>query len=266
MPVGESAVSDPDRGPTIHGVYDYWLGGGQHLREDREVAQAIEARFPSVPLHIRAAQDFHLRAARWCAGQGIRRFIRAGNFTALPSGRNVHDAVREVIPDAEVVYAYRHQAAFAFSEGLLGWDDGTTAVLSRTGGFLAADPVRAWVEDGEPVCLIAGMVLHFVPAQRAASRIARAARALPPGSVIVVSMTLPGTRPEADEILAMFTPAMTYRHTADDLTGWLEDAGLKIVPPGVTDVRIVPSPGQPCGEGFAVRANGMIGGVLAVKP
>jgi len=253
-------------GPTIHGTYDYWLGGGQHLREDRELAQAIEARFPSVPLHIRAAQDFHLRAARWCAERGISRFIRAGNFTALPSGRNVHDAVREVNPGAEVIYAYRDPAAYSFSEGLLDWDEGTTAVLSRTGGFLAADPVGAWVEAGEPVCLIAGMVLHFAPAGRAAARLARAAAALPPGSVIVVSMTLPGTRPEADEMLAMFTPAVTYRHTAADLTGWLEGAGLRIVPPGVTDVRVVPDPGRPGGGPPAAGANGMIGGVLAVKP
>lgn len=265
MPVGEGAVSDPDRGPTIHGIYDFWLGGGQHLREDREVAQAIEARYPSVPLHVRAAQDFHLRAARWAAQQGISRFVHAGHITALPSGRNVHDAAREVIPDAQVVYAYRHQAAYAFSEGLLDWDEGATAVLSRTGGFLASDPVRAWVEAGEPVCVIAGLVLHFVDAGTAEARVARAAKALPPGSVFVVSMTLPGTRPAADEVLAMFTPARTYRHTAGDLTGWLEDAGLKIVPPGVTDVRIVPRPGQPsCG--LSPRAAGFIGGVLAVKP
>ena len=265
MPGRAGAVSDDD-GPTIHGTYDYWLGGGQHLRADRELAQAIEARYPSVPQHVRAAQDFHLRAARWAAGQGISRFVHAGHVTALPSGRNVHDAAREVIPGAEVVYAYRHQAAYSFSEGLLDWDEGATAVLSRTGGFLASDPVSAWVGAGERVCVIAGLVLHFVDADRASARLARAAAALPPGSVIVVSMTLPGTRPAADEILAMFTPAMTYRHTAADLTGWLEEAGLKIVPPGVTDVRVVPVPGRPCGAVLPPRAHGMIGGVLAVRP
>jgi hypothetical protein len=256
----------PVTGPTIHGTYDYWLGGGQHLREDRELAQAIEARFPSVPLHVRAAQDFHLRAARWAAERGISRFVHAGNVTALPSGRNVHDAAREVNPGAEVVYAYRHQAAYSFSAGLLGWDEGATAFLSRTGGFLAADPVMAWVEEGEPVCLVAGLVLHFLDAGTAAARVARAAAGLPPGSVIVVSMTLPGTRPAAGEMLAMFTPAVTFRHTAADLTGWLEDAGLKIVPPGVADVRVVPDPGRPCGEALQAGPHGMIGGVVAVKP
>ena len=254
-----------DAGPTIAGMYDYWLGGGQHLRADRELAQAIEARYPSVPSHIRAAQDFHLRAARWCAERGISRFIRAGHFTALPSGRNVHDAVREINPGAEVIYAYRDPAAFSFSAGLLDWDHGTTAVLSRTGGFLAADPVGEMLAEGEPVCLIAGMVLHFAPAERAAARLARAAAALPPESVVVVSMTLPGTRPEADEILRMFTPAVTYRHTAEDLVGWLEGAGLKIVEPGVMDVRVIPRPGEPSG-GLPARAHGMIAGVLAVKP
>jgi hypothetical protein len=255
---------DPDV-PTIHGTYDYWLGGGQHLREDRELAQAIEARYPSVPSHVRAAQDFHLRAARWCAGQGISRFIHAGNVTALPSGRNVHDAVRETDPGAEVIYAYRHPSAFGFSSGLLDWDDGTTAVLSRTGGFLAADPVRVMLAAGEPVCLIAGLVLHFVDAGTAAARVARAAAALPSGSVFVVSMTLPGTRPAAGEILRMFTAGRTRRHTAGDLTAWLEGAGLKIVEPGVTDVRVVPRPGQPPGD-LSAGDRGCIGGVLARKP
>lgn len=255
---------------TIAGVYDYWLGGGQHLREDRELALAIEARYPSVPLHIRAAQDFHLRAARWCAEQGISRFVHAGHVSALPSGRNVHDAAREVNPAAETIYAYRDAAAFGFSSGLLDWDDATTAVLSRTGGFLASDPVGAWMRDGEPVCVIAGMILHFVPAGRAAERVARAAAALPQGSVFVVSMTLPGTRPEADEILGMFSPAVTYRHTAADLASWLEGAGLEIVKPGVTDVRLVPGAEGEAGweraaGGSQVRAHGIVAGALARK-
>ena len=253
-------------GPTIAGVYDFWLGGGQHLREDREVAQEIARKYPSVPVHIRAAQEFHLRAARWCAAElGISRFVRGGHFTTLPSGRNTHDAAREVIPGARVIYAYRDRSAYEFSAGLLDWDEGVIPALSGDGGILGLEPVRAMLAEGEPVCLIAGMLLHFADSERAASRVARVAAALPPGSVFVVSMTMAGTRPEADEILSMFTPARTYRHTAADLTGWLEDAGLKIVEPGVIDVRVVPRPGQPT-LGPPMGDLGFIGGALARKP
>lgn len=252
--------------PTIAGVYDVWLGGGQHLREDRELAQAIGARYPSVPLHIRAAQEFHLRAVRWCAREGISRFVRAGHFTTLPSGRNTHDAAREVDPGARVVYAYRDRTAYEFSAGLLNWDEGIIPALSGDGGVLALEPVREMLAEGEPVCLIAGLLLHFADAGRAADRVARAGEALPPGSVLVVSMTLPGTRPAADDVLSMFTPGRTYRHTAEDLTGWLDGAGLKIVPPGITDVRVVPDPGRPLAGPPPTGPHGMIAGVLARKP
>lgn len=258
-------VSDPEGAPTIHGVYDFWLGGGQHLHADRELAQAIACRFPSVPAHIRAAQQFHLRAARWCAEQGISRFVHAGHLTALPSPLNVHDAAREVRPGAEVVYAYRDEKVRTLSEGLLAGKRGVTAVLSGQGGFLDCEPVRGWVREGEPIALIAGLLLHFTPAERAASRIARAAAALPAGSVFAASVALAADSPRARDLLAMFTPAEVYRHTAGDFEGWLTAAGLEIVQPGVMDVRVVPGPGWAPAM-VPDGGPGYIAGALARKP
>lgn len=253
-------------GPTIHGVYDYWLGGVQHLRADRELAQAIAAKYPSVPAHIRAAQEFHLRTARWCAEQGISRFIHAGHLTALPEGLNVHDAARAVRSDAEVVYAYRDERAYGLSGGMLSGDCRATAVLSGRGGFIDGEPVRGWLDEGKPIAVIAGLLLHFVPGRRAAARVARAAAALPPGSVLAASVALAVDSPRSRDLLAMFSPAVTYRHTAADFEGWLAGAGLEVVPPGVTDVRIVPGPESewPPG-GFHAGGPGFIAGAVARK-
>lgn len=242
--------------PTIHGVYDFWLGGGQHLRADRELGRAIAERFPMVPVHVRAAQEFHLRAAVWCAERGVSRFVRAGHLTALP-GRNVHDAVRAVDPGARVIYASQDEAAHNWAAALLPLDGRTQVVLPGEGGILAEEPVRAMLAEGEPVCVIAGMVLHFTRAETAAMRVARVAKGLPPGSALVVSVALLDNSEQAGELAAMFTPARIHRHTAQDVAGWLEGAGLEVLPPGVADVQAV--------REVAARPPGFIAGGVAVK-
>jgi hypothetical protein len=78
-------------------------------------------------------------------------------------------------------------------------------------------------------------------------------------------MTLAADTPRAREILGMFTPARTYRHTAGDLERWLEDAGLEIMEPGVMDVLVVSESGHLAGKP-AAGAPGFIAGVLASKP
>jgi hypothetical protein len=253
--------------PTVHGVYDYWLGGAQHLRADRELGKAVEERFPSVPVHMRAAKKFHLRAARWAAEEGISRFIRAGAVTWQADG-NVHDAAREVIPGAEVIYVNRNPEAHAWAQALLAADPGVTAVrgaLSRPAGLLAAGPVAEMLAAGEPVCLIIGMALHFTPPAKAREITAAYAGALPPGSVLVMSLALLDRSPEADRLLAMFTPAPLYRHTARDVASWLGDAGLEIAPPGVTDVRVIPGHSWAASE-LPPRAPGVTVGALGVVP
>lgn len=226
------------RGATVHGVYDVMRGGDQHVRADRDLAKAIEAEFPQVPVHVRAASDFDLRVTRWCAERGINRFIRAGAVTWQPDGRNVHDAA----PGAQVVYVNRDAEAHGWARTLLACDPGVSAVhasIERTAEVLAAPAVADLLAPREPVCLIIGMVLHFAPADRAAARIRELAGALPAGSVLAVSLSLPDHSPRADRLLSMYTPSRMHRHTAEDVHGWMEGAGLDLVPPGVCDVRVL---------------------------
>lgn len=252
--------------PSVHGVYDYFLGGWQHLHADRELGRAIAERFPQVPEHIRAAQDFHLRAARWAAERGITRFIRGGPVTALPGGRNVHDAARAVSPAAEVIYVSWDPDAHKWAQEMLTGGDRTHAVLAEPGNMEPGPEVAAMLASGEPMCVIAGLVLHFMPGETAAALTAHVAAALPPGSVAVLSLAVPGESAEAAELLRMFTPAHVYRHTAADVARWLADAGLEIVPPGVRDLRFrLGSPVRAAGK-LTARAPGLIAGALAVKP
>lgn len=248
--------------PTVLGVYDYWLHGNMHLRADRELGDIIAARFPALPAIANSAQDFRQRAARWCAERGVARFIRAGAATWLP-GRNIHDAARQVIPDARAVYIIRHDDPYAIARQMLA-APGVTVVQADAlypGQVLSAEPVRTMLAEGEPAAMVLG-VLHHAPTDQAAANIARYAAAAPPGSYLVLSLTAGGDPAAVAEVDRLFAPAgvRVYRHTAEDVAGWL--CGLELVPPGVTDVRAVPGwdwtpgplpPGSP-GRGIGVIA------------
>lgn len=251
---------------TVQGVYDFWLGGSQHTRADRELGRAVAERFPTVPAHLRAAERFHQRAACWAAERGISRFIRAGAVPCLPAGENLHEAVRRVRPGAGTVYVSRSagwiRVRFAGEAEAAGADAG------RPGEVLEAGPVAALLAGREPACLVLGMVSQFEPPGLAAANVAAYAAALPPGSVLAVSAGLLRDSPEGDELAAMFTPARVYRHTARDVAGWLEGAGLRLVPPGVRDVREVPggqglrpAAGREPGPGVPAAAAGVLGTV-----
>jgi S-adenosyl methyltransferase len=239
----QGGVSVDGTAATVHGLYNYWLHGGQHLHADRELGKSIEEEFPSVPAHVRAAKGFHLRTARWCAERGIARFVRARAVTWQPDGRNVHDAAREANPAAQVVYVNADAEAHDWAKALLADGPGVAAVHAaacRPAEVLAAPPVAAFVASGAPVCLIIGMVLHFAAAEAAAAQVAAYAAALPSGSVLAVSLSLLDRSPRTGRLVSMFTPAQVHRHTAEDVARWLERAGLDLVPPGVRNVRLVP--------------------------
>jgi len=261
-------ASEAVRRPTVHGTYDYWLGGTMHMRADRELGRAIEEEFPFVPVHVRAAKEFHLRTARWAAERGIDRFVRAGAVSWDGSGRNVHETARSVIPSARTVYVTRDAEAHGWARVLLAGGPGTAAVhatVERPAEVLGAPPVAAMLAEGRPVCLIIGMMLHFTEGGDAAGRVAAYAAALPPGSVVVVSLSLLDDSPRGRRLRAIFTPAPVHRHTAADVTGWLEGAGLEIVPPGVCDVRLLPGCGW-AAEKLNPRAPSMIAGALGLVP
>ena len=220
---------------TVDRVYDYWLGGRENLRVDRELGKAIEERFPSVRDHVQAARKFCLRAASWCAGYGIERFACTGVAGWKPGLRNVHDAAREMAPRARVAYVHRGREAHAWARVLLGGRGLATARadVNCPASLLAAGPVAALLGDGEPVALLLAMTLHFAPPEQAAEQVALYADALPRGSALALCVALPDDSPEADDLIRMFTPARVYRHTAADVAGWVKAAGLELAPPGV---------------------------------
>jgi S-adenosyl methyltransferase len=229
-------------GPTVRGITDYWCGGRSHTAADREHAGRVAAEFPLVPAEVRAACAFHLRAARWAAEQGISRFLLAGPVAWEPGGGSAHEAAREVIPGARAVYVIWEEGACAWARALFAGDPGLAAVRACAGqpaAVLAAPPAAALLAPGEPVCLVLGLLLHFFPGPEAAGIVSAYAAALPPGSAVAVSAACRDSSPQGARLRRMSAQARAYPHAMRDIAGWLEGAGLGIVPPGVRDVRPV---------------------------
>jgi len=199
----------------------------------------MEARFPGTAAAVRDAAAFTARAVTWAARQGIARYVVPEPW--LPSCA-VRSAARAVIPSARVAYlcgagdpsavAYARDAAARFPG---------TVVVSGAGGpaaLLASAAARAVTGEGEPACAVLAMMVHMMPPGGARGLVAGVAAGLAPGSCVIVSAAVPAAGPDGDALIAAAAGcAPAWRHPPAVIAGWLEAAGLEVVPPGVTDVR-----------------------------
>jgi S-adenosyl methyltransferase len=84
-------------------VYDYLLGGKDHLAADREAAEKLLATARTARTSARENRAFLGRAVRYLVAEaGIRQFLDIG--TGLPSANNVHEVAQSVAPECRVVY------------------------------------------------------------------------------------------------------------------------------------------------------------------
>jgi hypothetical protein len=103
--------------PSVARVYDYLLGGKDHLAVDRDFGEEIVALFPGVRDMAAANRRFLARAVDWAAWAGIRQFIDLG--CGMPTEPSTHETAQAVRPGALVAYvdtdpvALAHLRAFA---------------------------------------------------------------------------------------------------------------------------------------------------------
>jgi hypothetical protein len=175
--------------PNVARMYDYYLGGKDNYAADREAAEKILARAPFTPVLARHNRAFLQRAARHLAAAGVRQFLDVG--TGLPTQGNVHEVVRELVPDARVAYLDVDPVVVAHGRALTATDDRTIVLEHdlRNVEAILADPVlRETIDFGEPVGLMLLAVLHCLSDEEDPYGSVAALRdALPPGSHVVIS-------------------------------------------------------------------------------
>jgi len=236
---------DPTK-PNIARVWDYWLGGKDNFAADRELAQKMLAVHPPSAQMARENRQFLWRAVSYAANRGIRQFIDVG--AGLPTAVNTHDIAQHVDPQARVAYVDNDPMVISHARSLLAKSPGVIAVPDdmRDPGRILADPgLTDLIDPAGPVCVIISGVPHFAQAATARDVAAAFARAIVPGSYLIISVGS-GSPSEGANFTSEYTAARVYIHSLDEIQSFFD--GLDLVPPGVVPVRLwtddTPAPGQ----------------------
>ena len=117
--------------PAIARVYDYLLGGKDHMPPDRRVGDRLIAAGPAV-LRARENRKFLERAVRFLAYEaGIRQFLDIGVGYPVPGG-NVHEIAQAIAPQSRVAYVDNDMVVLAHARALM---------TSTTEGRMGCDQV-----------------------------------------------------------------------------------------------------------------------------
>lgn len=220
-------------------IYDYFLGGKDNFAVDRDAADQIIAAMPLVPAIARQNRDFVCRVVRTLAQDyGIRQFIDVG--AGLPAQSSVHEAAREVAPDARVVYVDNDPVVCSHGRALLE-DDATGMVeadLRQPAKIVDHPLIRSLIDFDKPFALLMTAVLHFVPDDDDPQAIIASFReVMAPGSCLVISHGTLETGPDDERVQRH---AEVYRRASAELTLRPIEAvralfdGFELIEPGLT--------------------------------
>jgi O-methyltransferase involved in polyketide biosynthesis len=226
---------DPTR-PNIARVWDYWLGGKDNFAADRELGEKMLAIHPVSAQMARENRQFLGRAVAYVAARGVRQFIDVG--AGLPTALNTHDIAHSVDPDARVAYVDNDPIVISHARSLLAKSPEVIAVpgdMRDPGSILADAGLTELIDLTEPVCVILSAILHFADPGKARDVAATFARAVVPGSYLIISCGS-GNRSEGDNFTTAYTAAQIYIHPIEDICSFFD--GLELVPPGVVPVRL----------------------------
>jgi SAM-dependent methyltransferase len=233
----ESASAGLDLDPTTPNVarmYDYFLGGKDNFRADREAAAKVTEALPNVAAVARTNREFLQRTVRYVAECGVDQFLDLGS--GLPTQGNVHEIAQAVHPHARVVYVDKDPVVTSHAQALLASDERTTAVradMRDPEAVLNHPDTQRLIDFDRPVGLLFVAALHFVPDEEDPAGLVRRYRdVLAPGSHVILSHAAVEERRNLDVATAYRgANAPFIARTRDQVTAFLD--GMDIVEPGV---------------------------------
>jgi SAM-dependent methyltransferase len=222
-------------------VYAYATGARYSFKADRELWDRITGLYPQAAAAVRANREFLERVIDWLSACGIRQFLDIG--AGIPVQGATHETVRDLDPDARVVYVDIDPIAVEQSRDLLRDEPKANAVrgdLLDPDHIVYDDAVMSFLDFGEPIAVILGTVLQFITDDAAAARsISSLVEALAPGSLLVITHATPdpdpdqrGRQEDAYQLFEQHTPTPAVLRTADQLAA-LIDPRCPLLPPGI---------------------------------
>lgn len=218
--------------PSIARVYDYLLGGKDNFSFDRDVAHRLIELLPGAASIVRSNRDFVERVVRHLAGvHGIWQFIDIG--CGLPTQRNVHQIVQEIVPRARVVYVDNDPLVLSHLRALLALPGRVAVVagdLRDPDGFLHGEETRRLIDFTKPVAVLLAGVLDFLGADDDPYRIVGQVRdAMTAGGHLAISHVV--ARPETVRCARELGLATGFGRTKDEIAAFFD--GFDEEPPGL---------------------------------
>jgi len=235
--------------PSVARVYDYWLGGKDNFACDREMGARMAGLNPALPDLVRRNREFICAAAARAAEAGLGQFLDLGS--GLPTHPAVHEAVRQVNPQARVCYVDIDTVAVVHARALLANGDGLASVqadLTEPQTVLADPKLREVIDLAQPVAVILAAVVHFLPPEAAAAVCAQYMDQAAEGSWLIVTSGHYEDKDLARQLQEAATHTRFHNHDAAALTSML--GGLEPVGPGVAEARrwLAGTGGEPTGK------------------
>ena len=213
-------------------VWNYWLGGKDNYRPDREVGDAIVAQNPAILEIARHARQFLIRVVTYLAEEhGVDQFLDIG--TGLPTMQNTHEVAQAANPAARVLYVDNDPLVLAHANALL-----TNVTTEGRTWYVHADvrepqrileQARERFDPDRPVAImLLGILGHAAPEFADMLAIVRTlVDAVPSGSFLVL-------QDGSDTSDAVRTSATMNNYVVRSLDQFRECfAGLEIVEPGL---------------------------------
>lgn len=219
--------------------WNYFIGGKDNYKIDREVGDQIKEIFPGLVDVATTSRQFLGRAVRYLAGeQGIRQFLDVG--TGLPTADNTHEVAQRVVPDARIVYVDNDPIVLTHAHALLtSTPEGETAYLDADlhdpDAVLSA--AAETLDFSQPVALmILNTLGHVDEYEEARALVRRLMAGLPAGSYLVICDGTATSEPmiAAAEAYKESGAVPYHVRSVEEIAGFFE--GLKLVEPGVVRV------------------------------
>jgi len=228
--------------PSSARVWDYFLGGSHNFDVDRRVAEQAIAFKPDMPELARQVRMFLRRAVRTAAAAGIGQYLDIG--AGVPTMGPVHEAARELVPSARVVYVDHDPVAVAHGRALLAGDPDAAFIQADARApesILDHPELRALIDFDRPVAVLLCSLLHFVSDEDDPRAVVATLReAMAPGSYLIVQhASHDGQSGDIIKMLQMWnanSPEPMYWRTHDEIESLFE--GFVILEPGVVQLPL----------------------------
>jgi hypothetical protein len=248
-------------------IYNYLLGGKDNFKADRDAADELAGKLPSLPVTARANRGYMVRVVRYlAAAQRIRQFLDVG--TGLPSRPNLHEVAQGIAPASKIVYVDNDPLVLVHARALLtSTPEGSTHYLNADlhNPERVIDEARLVLDFGQPVAVTLLAILHlFADDAEVHQIITELTGPLCPGSAVAVSVVTADSDPAgaraAQAVAGKHGLTVTLRSRAEVAA---MVAGLDLVDPGIALVhRWRPDPADPS----LADADVHLWGGVAVKP